>query len=134
MSAPPSNRRGSRWRWYSLQLRRMFVLLALTSGAGGCGEEVPPECDGARLPFRSMLSCREQFEGLAARPLDSSLPAAYTVKTLVQPGVLRGSNSLGARNSQDNIGDGVFFTDTQRYPLHRAFAEEQLGYPRSAPF
>lgn len=92
------------------------ALLCLVIGAAACEARVP--CDPTRQPSRERLSCREEFQAQAARPTDSSLPGAYTVKTVID---------------QAN-GDRVHFQDTTTYPLHKSFAVAELGYPRGVPF
>ncbi|MBN1771305.1 MAG: hypothetical protein JXB32_08600 [Deltaproteobacteria bacterium] len=103
--------------------------LALAAAAAACGGGggsdggdtgfVPGPCDeGPAVPFRSTLDCEAEFEAQSARPLDASLPGARTVKTVV-----------------DTLeGDAVYFQDTGRYPLHRTFAVEQLGWPEVLDF
>lgn len=83
---------------------------------GACESGAP--CDESRLPSRDRLRCLAEFQAQAARPLDSALPGAYTVKTIID---------------QAN-GDRVHFQDTATYPLHRAFAVTHLGYPQGVPF
>lgn len=75
----------------------------------------PPPCDGTRQPYRDTLACSEQFAGQAARPQDTALPLALTVKTVLTEGRL-------------------YFQDSATYPTHRDFAVAQLGYPRGMPF
>ncbi|NMC69454.1 MAG: hypothetical protein GYA57_05210 [Myxococcales bacterium] len=104
----------SRWIGWTLA-----VSVAACGGAGGGGDAggedfVPGPCDeGPAVPFRSTLDCLAEFEAQSARPLDASLPGARTVKTVID-------------TTRD---DAVYFQDTGRYPLHRTFAVEQLGWP-----
>jgi pyruvate,water dikinase len=101
----------------SHRLAELSSLLAcVLVGLAACGDDTP--CDPTRQPSRERLSCREEFQAQAARPLDNSLPGAFTVKTVID---------------QAN-GDQVHFQDTATYPLHRAFALAQLGYPQGVPF
>jgi hypothetical protein len=90
---------------------------AALAACGGAGD-TPPECTDGREPFRQTLVCASEFEGQAASPLDSSLPGATTVKTIID----RAADSA------------LYFIDTQAYPLHSTFAREHLGYPPGAPF
>ncbi len=87
----------------------------------GCSrEDLRRECDGdARtLPFRQRLRCAPEFYAQAARPLDSSLPGAWTVKTIVDQA----------------DGNAPYFLDTNTYPMHREFAVKYLNFPPTAPF
>lgn len=83
---------------------------------GACGAET--QCDSSRQPARERLGCLAEFQAQAARPLDSALPGAYTVKTIIDQA----------------SADRVYFQDTVTYPLHRSFAVAQLGYPQGMPF
>ena len=71
-----------------------------------------------------------EFRAQAARPLDSALPGAYTVKTVVDQSFGQISGQVSGQASADR----VYFQDTQTYPLHRAFAVAQLGYPQGVSF
>lgn len=93
---------------------RLAALVCLLLGA--CEADAP--CDESRQPSRERLHCLAEFRAQAARPLDSALPGAYTVKTII--------DQVSA--------DRVYFQDTLTYPLHRAFAVAQLGYPQGVPF
>lgn len=88
----------------------------LGSFLGACSSEEP--CDPDRVPSRERLRCAAEFQAQAARPLDSALPGAYTVKTVIDQ----------AR------GDRVHYQDTTSYPLHRAFVINNLDYPQGIPF
>jgi len=91
--------------------------LALAALMGACGNGRP--CDhGPARPFRSTLACEAEFTAQSARPLDSSLPGARTVKFDID-------------RAQ---GDALYFQDTTTYPLHQTFAVEHLGYPPDSPF
>lgn len=99
----------------------MFRLLTSTCLmlVAACGDNlVAPRCEQERLPFRSELRCADELAAQGARPLDASLPGAVTVKTIID-------------RADD---DAVYFQDTQRYPVHRAFAIAHLGWPPGAPF
>ena len=96
----------------------LFVSLVVGAGCGGGGDSLGPcEPDG-EPPSLDQLSCREEFDLLATRPLDSSLPGAFTIKTIID-------------QAQE---DAVYFLDTERYPIHQRFASEHLGWPPGQPF
>jgi hypothetical protein len=84
----------------------------------GCGDGDPIVCENTALPSRSELRCEDELRAQAARPLDSALPGAITVKTIID----RGAD------------DALTFQDTATYPLHSRFAVEHLGWPPGAPF
>lgn len=84
-----------------------------------CDDDPRQVCEpDTPLPSRAALRCRAEFDAQAARPADSQLPGAYTVKTIID---------------QAN-GDAVHFLDTNAYPMHRPFAQDHLGYPPDGPF
>jgi pyruvate, water dikinase len=90
---------------------RFLLLLAI-----GCGESTP--CEMGAEPSRQRLACEAEFLAQAARPLDSALPGARTIKTIVDRA----------------DGDRVHYLDTTAYPLHRSFAVDHLAYPPDGPF
>lgn len=92
-------------------------MIVVGLAVAACGDPAAT-CDPTVAPSRERLGCVDEFAAQAARPLDSSLPGATTVKTIVDQA----------------DGDRVHFMDTNRYPLHRAFAVEQLGFPPDVPF
>jgi pyruvate, water dikinase len=96
-------------------MRRLLILLLLT----GCAGRDPLPCDPAATPqpSRATIGCAQEWAAQAARPLDSSLPGARTVKTIV-----------------DRLDGAVYFIDTTTYPFHQGFATSHLGYPATAPF
>lgn len=91
-------------------IRFAIVVLA---GCGGGGV-----CEMERVASREALRCEGEMSAQGARPLDEALPGAITVKTIVDRA----------------DGERVYFQDTERYPVHRRFAVEQLGWPPGAPF
>jgi hypothetical protein len=94
-----------------------LLLLVFVAGCGG--PDLRRLCEpGTPLPSRSVLSCAAEFDAQAARPMDSALPGAFTIKTIVD---------------QAN-GDAVHFLDTNAYPVHRTFAVDHLGFPPDGPF
>jgi hypothetical protein len=100
-------------------MRSAFLPLGLALALAGCGDEPdPPVCEDARVPFRTALGCEAELLAQATRPLDSALPGAITIKTVVD-------------RAQD---DRVTFQDTAAYPVHSRFAIEHLGWPPGAPF
>lgn len=87
----------------------------------GCADaDLKRACDtnAQTQPSRSRIRCALEFYAQAARPLDASLPGAWTIKTIVDQ----------ANN------DTPYFLDTNTYPLHRDFALKYLNYPPTAPF
>jgi hypothetical protein len=89
--------------------------LAACGGGGDRLGRCEPDTDEPALP---RLSCAEEFERLAARPLDSSLAGAFTVKTMI--------------DRADR--DAVHFLDTVEYPLHQSYAVDHLGWPPGQMF
>lgn len=119
MPAPlPAHRFGSQLGSQLGPLLTLLAVLAPVLGSAACGEAEAPPCETARAPSRASLGCLAAFQAQAARPLSTALPGAYTVKTMI--------------DQADS--DRVHFQDTTAYPLHRAFAVAQLGYPRDQPF
>lgn len=91
--------------------------VVLVAACGGGESFGPCEPDGEPASL-SELSCKGEFDLLATRPLDSSLPGAFTVKTMIDQA----------------HEDAVYFLDTERYPIHQRFASEHLGWPPGQPF
>ncbi|HUS65593.1 MAG TPA: PEP/pyruvate-binding domain-containing protein [Kofleriaceae bacterium] len=87
---------------------------------GGCGDNgAHHPCEVAGEPASlDRIDCREEFDALAARPLDASLPGAFTIKTIID-------------RADD---DAPYFLDTERYPIHQRFAQDHLGWPPGMPF
>jgi len=97
----------------------VLFILSLGFGSACGGDDLRRACDyDAPLSSRAELRCSAEFDAQAARPADSQLPGAYTIKTIVD---------------QAN-GDAVYFLDTKTYPMHRPFAVDHLGYPPDGPF
>jgi pyruvate, water dikinase len=92
----------------------LSLVAACSDGGRGLG---PCEPDGDE-PALAEISCREEFDRLAARPLDSSLPGAFTIKTMIDRA----------------DGDEPYFLDTVTYPIHVSFAVDHLGWPPGQPF
>ena len=99
-------------------LRPCVILLVMLAAACGGGDSLGPCEPGGDPASLAELSCREEFDTLATRPLDSSLPGAFTIKTIID-------------QAQE---DAVYFLDTERYPIHQRFATEHLGWPPGQPF
>ena len=101
-------------------MRAPASALLCTAVLAGCGDNVSPgvacEPDGDD-PSLGELDCREEFDRLAARPFDSSLAGAFTVKTII-----------------DRSDGASYFLDTTAYPLHQPFAVAHLGWPIGQPF
>jgi hypothetical protein len=97
---------------------RLAPLVLLAVACSSSSGPDAPVCEDQTLPSRPELRCEAEFAAQAARPLDTSLPGARTVKTIV-----------------DRAADhAVHFMDTTAYPLHSRFAVERLGFPPGAPF
>jgi hypothetical protein len=98
--------------------RRLLVLASAVSASacdGGAGGSTPCETD--RLAFRQELRCKDEFLAQAARPLDASLPGAWSVKTVF-----------------DRSDESLYFQDTEQYPLHSEFVIGELDWPPGTPF
>ncbi len=94
---------------------RAFLLVTAIVVAA-CGD--PEPCETEALTSRTVLRCEDELRAQAARPQDSALPGAITVKTIID------------RANRD----ALTFQDTTAYPLHGRFASEHLGWPPGAPF
>jgi len=96
---------------------RLVASLFVAAACGDDDQSGACEPSGGE-PFLSRVDCRGEFDRLAARPLDSSLASAFTVKTMI-----------------DRAGEGaIYFLDTNQYPLHLSFAVEHLGWPPGQSF
>ena len=92
----------------------LTAALAAAALAAACGDDLGGRCEPvADAPFLQAIDCPAEFDALAARPLDSSLPGAFTVKTIIDRAA----------------GEAIYFLDTERYPVHQRFAVDQLGWP-----
>ncbi|HTE52883.1 MAG TPA: PEP/pyruvate-binding domain-containing protein [Kofleriaceae bacterium] len=100
-------------------LLSVVTLAALLAACGddddGGGGACEPDGDD---PALGAVDCREEFDRLAARPLDASLAGAFTVKTIIDQA----------------DGDAVYFLDTGVYPLHESFAVDHLSWPFGQSF
>ena len=101
-------------------MRAPASALLCTALLASCGDDGPRrdacEPDGDD-PALAAVDCREEYDRLAARPFDSSLAGAFTVKTII-----------------DRADDAAYFLDTEAYPLHQSFAVAHLGWPIGQPF
>jgi hypothetical protein len=96
----------------------MLRLVAALVLAVGCGDSSRPCEVSEAQPSIASVDCQQEFDLHASRPLDSSLPGAFTIKTVIDRA----------------DGDAVHFLDTVSYPLHSQFAIDHLGWPPSQPF
>lgn len=97
----------------------MKHLMILCLAVAACGGDDGRPCEVTEAqPSVPTVDCREEFDLQATRPLDSSLPGAVTVKTIID---------------QANA-DAVHILDTASYPIHSAFAIEHLMWPPGQPF
>ena len=111
-------------------MRFAFLPLALlvacgpgddTDGPGTTGPAINWECmlgDATDLDYADQVGCWEDFEKIASEPLDASIPGARSAKTVI-----------------DRIdGDRLYFTNSQKYPIHFEFANNVLnGAPGLPP-
>jgi pyruvate, water dikinase len=67
--------------------------------------------EGSDPDFSPQVGCLDDFYALASRPLDASIPGSRSSKTVVDQA---DSNAL-------------YFTNSERYPLHFEFASEHLN-------
>jgi hypothetical protein len=99
-------------------MRRVIALslfcLGPTLGCGGDDEATTPVCtlgDGADPDFSREIGCRDDFLALASEPLDSSIPGARSVKTVI-----------------DRVDDdALYFQNSERYAIHWEFVSEHLS-------
>ncbi len=100
-----------------------LATLAAAAGLSACGNDLPsaPCDDHGAQPSRAALHCEAEWLEQAARPLDSSLPGARTIKTIIDR-----SPAAGA--------PAIHYLDTNAYPLHSRFAVEHMGWPPGVPF
>lgn len=98
-------------------MRRTLLLLLYLVGCSSEPATRPCEVTAAQ-PSLGSIDCQAEFMLQAARPLDSSLPGALTIKTII--------DRAG--------GDALHFLDTNAYPLHQRFAVDHLGWPAGQPF
>jgi hypothetical protein len=101
-------------------MRRLLALAVCSAAACGDGGgsnlgRCEPDGDAAA---EASIDCREEFDRLAARPLDASLASAFTVKTMIDRA----------------DGDALYYLDTGTYPVHQAFAIDHLGWPPGQSF
>src|SRR4028119_2312905 len=108
--APPNGRASQRTAAY------WMAALALSFAAGACESDPPPAAPGnvwaCSIPAgedpdsTDKLGCQEDFEALASRPLDASIPGARSAKTII--------------DRADEM--TLYFTNSTRYPIHYNFA------------
>ena len=111
----------SRWMRYLGPL-----CLAATLGIFACDDEEEPadddddttgtpwECvieDGEDPDYSPIVGCVDDFTILASRPLDASIPGARSAKTVID-------------QADENA---LYFTNSNRYPIHYEFALEHLN-------
>lgn len=102
-------------------LSRALGALLVTVGVGACGGE-PTETTphdewscaitkGETPDSTAQIGCQADFETLASRPLDASIPGARSVKTII--------------DQADK--DKLHFTNSQKFPIHYDFASSHLN-------
>lgn len=69
---------------------------------------LPPNADTA---YSTTIGCLEDYEALAARPFDNSLPASWSVKTILDQA----------------DGNRLYLLNTRTYRIHWEFAAERLS-------
>ncbi len=75
--------------------------------------DVPPQgcrIEGTAPPFVTDLGCDADFEALASEPLDASIPAARSLKTVY-----------------DRVGEKLYFQNVHLYPTHYPFCRDFLS-------
>ncbi len=103
-------------------LGRALGALLLIAGMGACeGEPIgptPPEeewscaiAKGESPDSTAQIGCQGDFDTLASRPLDASIPGARSAKTII--------------DQADS--DKLYFTNSQRFPIHYDFASAHLN-------
>ena len=103
-------------------LGRALLLVLLTVALGACGgsetKETKPDkvwtCaipEGESPDSSAQIGCERDFDTLASRPLDASIPGARSAKTIV--------------DQADS--DKLYFTNSQRFPIHYDFASANLS-------
>ena len=98
-----------------------MAALALSFAAGACESDPPPAAPGkvwaCSIPAgedpdsTDKIGCQEDFEALASRPLDASIPGARSAKTII--------------DRADEM--TLYFTNSTRYPIHYNFAMAHLS-------
>ena len=96
---------------------------AVASPDGAAADAATPEPDAAPAPewdcrlmgdddvdYLQQLGCLDDFQALASPPLDSTIPGARSLKSVI-----------------DRIDDSLYFQNTHRYPIHWDFASAQLS-------
>ncbi len=66
--------------------------------------------EGGEVHSLAQLGCFGDFEALASAPLDSTIPGARSLKTVI-----------------DRIDDTLYFQNTNLYPIHHDFTSERLS-------
>ncbi len=97
----------------------MLLMLALAcqrTDPGETGPVLEPAdvcvlADGATAEYLQELGCQADYDALAARPVDASIPGALSTKTIVD-------------RSQDGA---LYFMDSNAYPIHWEFASAYLS-------
>lgn len=95
--------------------------LLVTAGVGACGadpvETTPHDewtcaiAKGETPDSSDKIGCQADFETLASRPLDASIPGARSAKTII--------------DQADK--DKLYFTNSQKFPIHFDFASTHLS-------
>ena len=89
------------------------MLLGVLAGACGSTEDPGPVCLGTTSDATHVadLGCATDFEALASRPLDATIPGARSVKTVM-----------------DRVdGDALYFQNSVTYQTHYQFVSEHLS-------
>lgn len=97
-------RPGRRWR-------AAIGLVGLLAACGGAEEEWVCEGTTADTEFVTAIGCVDDFEAIASRPIDATIPGARSVKTVV-----------------DRVdGEALYFQNSVLYPTHYQFASTHLS-------
>jgi len=91
------------------------LVLASLLAASGCGDDAARawQCvvEDGQQGYAHEIGCAEDFEQLASRPLDSSIPGARSVKTVI-----------------DRLDEArLYFQNSGLYPLHYEFVSAELS-------
>ena len=98
-----------------LTLLPILAVLACQKGDPDTNEpQVTWECQipaGEQPAYANQLGCLEDYEVLAAAPLDSSIPGARSAKTVIDR----------------SDGNNLYFQDSSQYPIHWDFTSANLS-------
>lgn len=100
--------------WRAPVATRSVAWLLFASALAGCRPDGAWTCvipSGTTPDSSDRVGCRSDFEILASRPVDETIPGARSSKTLIDR----------------SDGDALYFTNSNRYPVHFDFASARLS-------